>query len=66
MIKDALLKKLIFLQHQVIFQGPGSREEAGLPKDTGPYRVVTNLCVMGYDDESKEMKLTQFEPRSNG
>ena len=39
-----------------------AREEAGLPRNTGPYRVVTNLCVMGYDDESKRMKLLSVNP----
>ena len=42
--------------------GPGAREEAGLPPGTGPYRVVTNLCIMGYDDETKEMKLLSVNP----
>ena len=25
--------------------GPGAREAAGLPPGTGPYRVITDLCV---------------------
>ncbi len=37
--------------------GGKAREEAGLPRGTGPYRVVTNLGVLGFDDESKKMKL---------
>ncbi len=42
--------------------GPGAREEAGLPANSGPYRVVTNLCVMGYDDDTKRMKLLSLNP----
>jgi glutaconate CoA-transferase subunit B len=42
--------------------GPGAREAAGLPTDTGPYRVVTNLAVMGYHPESKRMMLLATQP----
>jgi len=28
--------------------GPGAREAAGLSAGTGPYRVVSNLAIMGY------------------
>jgi glutaconate CoA-transferase subunit B len=42
--------------------GPGVREQAGLPPGTGPYRVVTNLGVLGYHPESKRMMLLQTQP----
>lgn len=42
--------------------GPGTREEAGLPPGTGPYRVVTPLAVMGYDRDSKRMTLLMTQP----
>lgn len=42
--------------------GPGAREAAGLPKDTGPYRVVTNLAVLGFHPESKRMMLLSTQP----
>ncbi len=42
--------------------GPGAREEAGLPPDTGPYRVVTNLCTLGFDNKTKWMKLLALNP----
>ncbi len=42
--------------------GPGAREEAGLPPDTGPYRVVTGLCTLGFDEETKWMKLIALNP----
>ena len=37
--------------------GKGAREAAGLPADTGPYRVITNLAVLGYDEQSCRMKV---------
>jgi len=36
---------------------PGARERAGLPSDTGPWRVVTSKALFGFDLESREMKL---------
>ncbi len=36
---------------------PGARERAGLPRDTGPWRVVTSKAVFGFDEESKKMTL---------
>jgi glutaconate CoA-transferase subunit B len=42
--------------------GPGAREKAGLPPNTGPYRVVTNLALLGFDDSTKRMKLLKLNP----
>lgn len=36
---------------------PGARERAGLPRGTGPYRVVTPEAVFGFDDATRRMKL---------
>ncbi len=54
--------KIDFVTTAGYLEGPGARERAGLPKDAGPYRVVTNLCLMGYDDETKRMKLLATNP----
>jgi glutaconate CoA-transferase, subunit B len=42
--------------------GPGAREAAGLPPDTGPYKVITNLCVIGFDPSTKRMKIESLHP----
>jgi glutaconate CoA-transferase subunit B len=42
--------------------GPGAREAAGLPPDTGPLYVVSTLALMGFDDETKRMKLLKTQP----
>lgn len=60
--KRRFVEKIDFLTTPGFLTGPGAREKAGLPKDTGPYRVVTNLCIMGYDDDSKKMKLLSVNP----
>ncbi|MDZ7843475.1 MAG: CoA-transferase [Anaerolineales bacterium] len=42
--------------------GPGAREEAGLPRGSGPYRVVTPLAVLGYHPQEKRMILLATQP----
>ena len=37
--------------------GPGAREQAGLPANSGPYRVITQLGVYGFDNPSKRVQL---------
>jgi glutaconate CoA-transferase subunit B len=44
---------------------PGARERAGLPRDTGPYRVVTERAVFGFDEETRRMKLIGVAPWSS-
>lgn len=56
------MEKIDFITTPGYLSGPGAREKAGLPANTGPYRVVTNLCVMGYDEESKRMKVLSLNP----
>ena len=42
--------KLDFLTTPGYLTGPGAREAAGLPAGTGPYKVITDLAVMGFHD----------------
>jgi glutaconate CoA-transferase subunit B len=42
--------------------GPGEREKAGFPENTGPSCVVTNKGVYKFDDHSKEMYLASYHP----
>jgi glutaconate CoA-transferase subunit B len=42
--------------------GPGAREKAGLPPGTGPYKVITNLAVMGFHEQSKRMQVESLHP----
>jgi glutaconate CoA-transferase subunit B len=56
------VRKLDFLTTPGYLDGPGSRERAGLPEGTGPYRVVTQLGVMGFDDATKRMMLLSVHP----
>jgi glutaconate CoA-transferase subunit B len=55
--KRRFVEKLDFLTTPGYLTGPGAREEAGLPADSGPYKVITDLAVMGYDEKTKRMKV---------
>lgn len=60
--KQKFIPKIDFITTPGYLSGPGAREAAGLPRNTGPYRVVTNLCIMGYDEKSKKMKVLSLNP----
>ena len=46
-------RRLTFVTTPGYLTGPGAREAAGLPPGTGPYRVVTNLAVLGYHPDTQ-------------
>ncbi len=60
--KRRFMPKIDFITTPGYLSGPGAREKAGLPPNTGPYRVVTDLCTLGFDEESKRMKLLALNP----
>jgi glutaconate CoA-transferase subunit B len=60
--KLRFVNKLDFLTTPGYLTGPGARERAGLPADTGPYKVITQLGILGFHDESKEMMLLSVHP----
>ena len=60
--KRRFVEKVDFLTTPGYLTGPGARERAGLPADTGPFRVITQLGILGFDDESKEMMLLSVHP----
>jgi glutaconate CoA-transferase subunit B len=54
--------RLDFLTTPGYLTGPGAREAAGLPPGTGPYRVITDLAVLGYDEQTKRMQVLSLHP----
>jgi acyl CoA:acetate/3-ketoacid CoA transferase beta subunit len=60
--KYRFVEKTDFLTTPGYLQGYDSREEIGLPKSSGPYRVITQLGVYGFDDNTKKMKLISLHP----
>jgi glutaconate CoA-transferase, subunit B len=56
------VEKLDFLTTPGYLTGPGAREAAGLPAGTGPYRVITDLAVLGYHPETCRMRVLSLHP----
>ena len=56
------VERVDFITTPGYLTGPGAREAAGLPRGTGPYRVVTTLAVLGYEAASKRMQLLATQP----
>jgi glutaconate CoA-transferase subunit B len=60
--KRRFVEHLDFVTTPGYLTGPGAREAAGLPPGTGPYRVVSNLAVLGYHPQTKRMLLLATQP----
>lgn len=56
------VEKLDFLTSPGYLTGPGAREAAGLPRHTGPHRVITELAVLGFHPETKRMMPLSLHP----
>jgi glutaconate CoA-transferase subunit B len=54
--------QLDFLTTPGYLTGPGAREAAGLPAGTGPYKVITDLAVLGFHESSKRMQVESLHP----
>ena len=57
------VEKVDFITTPGYLDGPGAREAAGLPPGSGPYKVITNLAIMGFDDQTKRMQVESLHPR---
>ena len=60
--KKRFIPKVDFITTPGYLSGPGAREQAGLPKNSGPFRVITSLGILGFDEKSKRMKLLSTNP----
>ena len=56
------VKKVDFVTTPGYLNGPGAREKAGLVPDTGPFLVITDLCIMGFDSKSRQMIVNSIHP----
>lgn len=57
------VRKLDFMSSPGFLDGTeGARERAGLPPGTGPYRVVTEDALFGFDEKTRQMKLIALAP----
>ena len=60
--KRTFMEKLDYITTAGWLDGPGCREKAGLPAGSGPYRVITQLGVYGFDESTKRLKLQSLHP----
>jgi acyl CoA:acetate/3-ketoacid CoA transferase beta subunit len=60
--KRRFMRKIDFLTTPGYLTGPGAREKAGLPAGTGPYRIITQLGLYGFDEATKRVKLLATHP----
>lgn len=60
--RKRFVENVDFITTPGYLDGPGGRERAGLPANTGPYRVVTNLAVLGFHPATKQMMLLATQP----
>ena len=51
-----------FLTTPGYLDGPGARERAGLAEGSGPYRLITQLGIYGFDGETKRLVLLSRHP----
>ncbi len=56
------VEKLDFLTTPGYLEGPGAREAAGLPPNTGPHRVITDLAILGFHECTKRMQVLCLHP----
>jgi glutaconate CoA-transferase subunit B len=62
--RKRFVEKVSFLTTPGYLDGPGARERAGLPAHTGPYKVITNMAIMGYDEATKRMRVESLHEGS--
>ncbi len=60
--KRKFVPKVDFMTSPGYINGPGARENTGLPPDTGPYKVISTLAVMGFHPVTKRMQVESLHP----
>jgi glutaconate CoA-transferase subunit B len=61
--KRKFVEKVDFMSSPGYLDGsPGARERAGMPADTGPYLIITERAVFGFDEKTHMMRLQAVAP----
>lgn len=60
--KQTFVDKVDFLTTAGYLGGLGHRERVGLPIGSGPYRVITQLGIYGFNKKSKKLELLSLHP----
>jgi glutaconate CoA-transferase subunit B len=59
--KARFVEKCDFITSPGFLAGDGGREDVGLPQG-GPYKIITDLTVMGFDEKTRAMKIESLHP----
>jgi glutaconate CoA-transferase subunit B len=54
--------KVDFITTPGYLDGPGAREAAGLPRNTGPFKAISTLALLGFHPQSKCMQVEGLFP----
>ncbi|MHA1729378.1 MAG: CoA-transferase subunit beta [Promethearchaeota archaeon] len=60
--KRRFMEKLSFITDPGYLEGGDSRYKAGYPQNTGPEMIISPLCIMRFDKETKEAYLDGLHP----
>lgn len=60
--KRKFVPKVDFITSPGYLTGSGAREAAGLPAGSGPWKVISTLGIMGFDPETKCMRVESLHP----
>ena len=60
--KRRFTEKIDFITTPGYLTGGDAREKAGLPPGTGPYKVITDLAIMGFDNPDRRMEVESLHP----
>jgi acyl CoA:acetate/3-ketoacid CoA transferase beta subunit len=60
--KQKFVKKMDFITTPGYLQGGNTRDEAGLPSGTGPFRVISQLAIFDFEPASKRMRVYSLHP----
>jgi glutaconate CoA-transferase subunit B len=60
--RTRFVPKVDFVTTPGYLDGPGAREEAGLPAGGGPYRIITQLGVYDFEETTKRVRLVAVHP----
>lgn len=61
--KRKFVNKLDFMSSPGYLDGSeGARERAGMPANTGPYKIITQEAMFDFDEETRQMRLIAMMP----
>ena len=63
--KQRFPEKVDYITTPGYLNGGNSRQDAGLRSGTGPYAVITTLGIFKFDDNTKEMYLDTYYPKTS-